>query len=151
MRNIFNMVTIYLNKIKNIFWLVLAQFATIYILSRIGNVRDLLDGFWIGWFDLLTPYTQHSELQAITALSLFSALHSSLQQTHYGSQSSLVVSWQRIYNTVVIPVSHMKFSLHSLIPFLPLFCQLADSKVSTKFNSSAPKLVSWQTGVSKFN
>jgi hypothetical protein len=34
-------------------------------------VRDLKDGFWIGWLDLLTPYTQYSELQAITALSLF--------------------------------------------------------------------------------
>jgi hypothetical protein len=27
----------------------------------------LLDMVWIGWMNLLTPYTQHSELQAITA------------------------------------------------------------------------------------
>jgi hypothetical protein len=31
----------------------------------------LIDVFWIGWLDLLTLYTLHSELQAITALLLF--------------------------------------------------------------------------------
>jgi hypothetical protein len=37
--------------------------------------------------------------------------------------------------------SHMKSSLHRLIPFVPL--------LSTQFNSSAPKLISRQAGVSK--
>jgi hypothetical protein len=40
--------------------------------------------------------------------------------------------------------AQMKFSFHSLIPFLPLFC-------NCQFNSSAPKLISWQAGVSKLN
>jgi hypothetical protein len=39
---------------------------------------------------------------------------------------------------------HMKSSLHSIIPFLPLFCNCQLS-----LNSSDPKLVSWQAGVSK--
>jgi hypothetical protein len=30
-----------------------------------------MTGFWIGWLDLLTPYTFNSKLQAITALPLF--------------------------------------------------------------------------------
>jgi hypothetical protein len=30
-----------------------------------------MDGFWIELLDLLTPYTLHSKLQAVTALSLF--------------------------------------------------------------------------------
>jgi hypothetical protein len=35
----------------------------------------------IGWLDLLTPYTQHSELHIITALSLTYTIYSSLLQT----------------------------------------------------------------------
>jgi hypothetical protein len=31
----------------------------------------LLDGIWIGWSDLLTPYIHHLETQTITALLLF--------------------------------------------------------------------------------
>jgi hypothetical protein len=42
--------------------------------------------------------------------------------THQGSQSSLVVSWQRIYNSLTVTAAQMKSSLHRLIPFLPLFC-----------------------------
>jgi hypothetical protein len=37
----------------------------------------------------------------------------------------------------------MKFSLQSLIPFLPIF--------SIEFNSSPPKIISWQAGVSKLD
>jgi hypothetical protein len=39
--------------------------------------------------------------------------------------------------------SHMKSSCYSLIHFLPLF--------STQFNSSAPKVISWQARVSKLD
>jgi hypothetical protein len=35
------------------------------------------------------------------------------------------------FNTVVIPISHMKSFLHSLIPFLPLFCQLSTLEVTS--------------------
>jgi hypothetical protein len=37
---------------------------------------------------------------------------------------------------------------HSLIPFLPLFAT-ANSEYLTEFNSSSPKLLSWEAGVSK--
>jgi hypothetical protein len=33
--------------------------------SCVKGVRDLQDGFWIGWLDLLTPYSHNSGLQAI--------------------------------------------------------------------------------------
>jgi hypothetical protein len=49
----------------------------------------------------------------------FHALQFTFAHTHYGSQSSLVVSWQRIYNSITVTAAHMKPSLHSLIPFLP--------------------------------
>jgi hypothetical protein len=55
--------------------------------------------------DLFTAYTHYSELYAITKLLLICALYSSRLHTHQGSQSSLVLSWQRISNTVIIPVS----------------------------------------------
>jgi hypothetical protein len=39
-------------------------------------------GEWVnGWMDLLTPYTHHSELQAITALSLITTLYKSPQHS----------------------------------------------------------------------
>jgi hypothetical protein len=56
--------------------------------------------FWIAWLHLLTPYTQYWGLQAITALSLIYTLYSSPLHTTLGSQSSLVVSRQRIYNSL---------------------------------------------------
>jgi hypothetical protein len=31
----------------------------------LGGCAWLIDGFWIGWLNLLAPYTHHSELQAI--------------------------------------------------------------------------------------
>jgi hypothetical protein len=37
----------------------------------------LIDGFWIGWSDLLAPYTLHLELQTVTAPSLIYTLYSS--------------------------------------------------------------------------
>jgi hypothetical protein len=91
-----------------------------WIMSRVeGCVRDLQDGFWIGWLDLLAPYTQYSELHTIIALSLIYTFYSSPLHTHYGSRSSLVVSCQRIYDSLTVTTAHMKSSLHSLFPFLP--------------------------------
>jgi hypothetical protein len=85
----------------------------------------LQTGFWIGWLDLLTPYTHNSELQAITALSLIYTLQSSPLHTHWGSQSSLVVSWQRIYSSLSLQITHEVFfsepnSLLSIILHLPI-------------------------------
>jgi hypothetical protein len=36
------------------------------------------------------------------------------------SHSSLVVSWQRVYNSLTVTTAHDKSSLHILIPFLPV-------------------------------
>jgi hypothetical protein len=44
-------------------------------------MRDSLDGLWIGWLYLLTPYTHHSELHVITELPLISEIYSSPLQT----------------------------------------------------------------------
>jgi hypothetical protein len=44
----------------------------------------------------------------------------------------------------------MKFCCHILIHFLP-FSATANSEDSTQFSSSAPKLISWQAGVSNLN
>jgi hypothetical protein len=44
----------------------------------------------------------------------------------------------------------MKCSLHRLIPFLA-FSATANSEDSTQFNSSAPKLISWQAAISNLD
>jgi hypothetical protein len=80
----------------------------------------LTERFWIGWLDLLAHntrnYNQYSAIVDLHALQFtvthalgFSVLTSrvpaeDLQQSHCHFKS------------------HMKSSLHSLIPFLPLFC-----------------------------
>jgi hypothetical protein len=51
--------------------------------------RGLLNGVWIGYL----IYWHHSELHAITALSLIYTLYTTPLQKHYVFQSSLVVSW----------------------------------------------------------
>jgi hypothetical protein len=76
----------------------------------------LIDGFWIGWLDLLTSYTHHSGLQAITALSLFytfysSPLHPRVLSLHESYPGNGFV-------TVYHFKWHMKSSFHSLISFL---------------------------------
>jgi hypothetical protein len=87
------------------------------ILSRFRGLCDLQKGSglddWIYWH-FIHITRDYRQLQSYRCYTLYSSpLH-----THYGSQSSLVVSWQRIYNFK----SHMKYSFHSLIHFLPLFC-----------------------------
>jgi hypothetical protein len=42
----------------------------------------VLERVWIGWFDLLTPYTHNSGLETITALLLICTLYSSPLHTH---------------------------------------------------------------------
>jgi hypothetical protein len=72
--------------------------------------------------DLLTPYSHKQlELQAITALSLIYTLNSAPLHTHWNSQSPVVVSWQRIYQSRCKFQSHVKSSWHRLTLFLPFF------------------------------
>jgi hypothetical protein len=73
--------------------------------------------------DLLTPYTQNFGTTGNTALSLIYTLYRSPLHTHLDSHSSLAVSRQRIYKSLTVTSkSRMKSSFHSLILFLPLFC-----------------------------
>jgi hypothetical protein len=63
-----------------------------------GFARHFWDGFWIGWLDLLTPYSHTSELQAIQRYShtlQVTVTHTSVLSLLH---SPLVVSWQRIHN-----------------------------------------------------
>jgi hypothetical protein len=75
-------------------------------------VYGLLDGFWIDELDLLPTYTHNSELQKIAAPTLIYTLYSSPLHTptHWYSQSSLVVSCQRIYNSLTLTAAHKVFS-----------------------------------------
>jgi hypothetical protein len=86
-----------------------------------------------------------------TALSLICTLYSSPLHTHYGSVFTsriLATDYSQFHCNYT---SHMQSSFHSLTPFLPLFCQLADSKDSTQFSSCAPRFIPWQAGVSKLD
>jgi hypothetical protein len=109
----------------------------------VSRVAVTIDGVfdWIYW----PLYTHNSGLQAITVLSLIYTLYSSPLPTHHGSQSSLVVSWQRIYNSLSLQITHVVF-FSQLNSFLAIILQLP-----TQFNSSAPKLIYWQAGVSKLD
>jgi hypothetical protein len=97
-------------------------------MSRVRGCAWLIDGFWIGWLDLLTAYTQlgtTGNYSAIAATTLYILPF----HTHYDSHSSLVVSWQRIHKSHCNIKSHMKSFFHSLIPFLPLFCLCSQANV----------------------
>jgi hypothetical protein len=69
------------------------------------------------WMDLLTTYTHNSELQVITAPWLIYTPYKSLAHAKC-SQSSLVVSWQRI----LTQQSHCNYSTHKIFLSLPHSC-----------------------------
>jgi hypothetical protein len=91
--------------------------------------------------DLLRLYTQR-EITGNTALSLIYALYSLPLNTHYGSQSSLVISWQRIFNSISVTATNIT-PFHSLIPFLPsrLNHSTAISRYSINSNPSWPVIL----------
>jgi hypothetical protein len=74
---------------------------------------------WIYWH--LIHYTwNHRQLQRYHD---FRTLQFTVMDTlGYSAFASHILA--RNFNTVVTPISHMESSLHSLVPFLPLFCQL---------------------------
>jgi hypothetical protein len=71
------------------------------------------NGVWIGWLDLLTPsctiIRNHKNYSAVAIYRL----HKSLRYAK-SSHSSLVVSWQRIYNSLTVTTVHTKLFLHVL-------------------------------------
>jgi hypothetical protein len=78
---------------------------------------------------LFAPYTHHSELQVITALQLIYTLYNSPLHIHQGSQSSLVVSWQRVHNSLTVP-THKVFKSHS--------CNTTNSQLLSLLNHLLP-------------
>jgi hypothetical protein len=98
-------------------------------------------GFWIGCVDLMHLIYSQFETTSNTALSLFYTHYSSPLHTHKRSQSSLVVSWQQIYNSLTV-TSNQTWSLL----FVAIILQLPIMK--TRLNS---KLISRQAGVSKLD
>jgi hypothetical protein len=80
---------------------------TVLISSRLGVVRvTYKTGFGLENWIYCTLYIHNPGLEVITAILLIYTLHSSPLHTHQGSQSSLFVSWQRIYNTRAVTSSY---------------------------------------------
>jgi hypothetical protein len=112
------------------------------ILSRVWVTYKT--GFGLDDWIYCTSYIHNSSLQVITVLSLIYTLYSSPLHTDYVSQSSLVVSWQRIHNSLTV-TSNYTWSLLCTVQFLSChYSATANSEDSTQFNSSAPKLIFWR-------
>jgi hypothetical protein len=94
----------------------------------------LIDGFWNWWLDLLTHYTQHSELHVITALSLNSEIYNSLLQTLVSSVCyiSTIRFLATDFNTGTIKVS-LNHTLHISLYYstCKIFSSLPDFQLST--------------------
>jgi hypothetical protein len=109
----------------------------------------------IGFIDTShTPLGTTGNYSAIAIPTLYSSpLH-----THLGSQSSLVVPWQRIYNSLTV-ISNHTWRLLCRISFLPchFFSITFDCRLSNfmlhlptaehNSNSSAPKFISWRLDI----
>jgi hypothetical protein len=80
-------------------------------INRMGVVTT--DGFWIGFIETL-----HTQIVTAndTALSIICTLYRSLGHTKT-SQFTLVLSWQRIYNSLPLTSAYIMFSNHTLNRF----------------------------------
>jgi hypothetical protein len=94
----------------------------------------LIDWVWIRWLDLLTLYTLSSSLQVITALSLIYTLYTSLEHTK-SSQSSLVISWHWMCNSLTVSAAHYEIFFAQHNSFLAFILPTANSGISSSSNS----------------
>jgi hypothetical protein len=101
--------------------------------------------------DLLTSFSHNSGQQGIQRYCYTHILQFTITHTHYGSQCLIVVSWERIYNSLTVTSNHT-WSLLFTAWFLSChYSAAANSEDWTQFNSSVSKLTSWKPGVSKFD
>jgi hypothetical protein len=92
------------------------------ILSR--SMEWTIDGVLNSLLDLLTTYTQDSELEAITAPSLISTIHKSAQHPLSLFQPAVfspVIPWQRLLTMEILQLQALKSSLNRAPFQLPLF------------------------------
>jgi hypothetical protein len=82
-----------------------------------------IDGVWIGWLNLLTPYAliqNYKQLQHYrwsTHFKVDRCTHTSVLRLHLSYPGN---GFQHSnYTSLTVTAAHMKSSLHSLIPFLP--------------------------------
>jgi hypothetical protein len=108
----------------------------------------LIDGFGVGSLDLLTSYSHNSGLQAIQRYRW------STHFTIHCYTCTRVLSLHSSYSgngfitfSLSLQITHKVF-FSQPTPFLPLFCSC---QFRRQFNSSAPKFISRQAGVSKYN
>jgi hypothetical protein len=93
----------------------------------------------IGFNDIL--YTVRGTTGS-TTLSLINTLYSSPLHARLVSQSSLVVSWQRIYNSLRVISNHTWSRLFTVWFLSCHYSATVNSEDSIQLNSSAPKLAS---------
>jgi hypothetical protein len=80
-----------------------------------GGTHYENNGFWFGCLDLLALWLQSCLITVNTGLSLIYTLSSPPLDTHWDSQSSLVVSWQWISNTESSTSNHYEVFLPFLV------------------------------------
>jgi hypothetical protein len=85
--------------------------------------------------DLLTTYTRHSEVQALTRLSLIFTLHKSPQHLLSLSQptvSSSAVTWQRLLTVEIFQLHALRSPCHSRPCRALVNCQLNYSAICSQ-------------------
>jgi hypothetical protein len=95
-------------------------------------------GWMIGFID--TPFGTTCNYGAIVDLHTL--------QINKSSQSSLVVFWQRINNSLTVTAAHSEVFFAQPNSFFAIILPNANSGDSLIF---IPKLIFWQAGVSKLN